>query len=144
MEFVEDVILAQSDTTAGFFSYDAKKLNMIKNSPPNKPLLQVSPSLKALNPRVPLQHKALARRTKATLACRNSQAWRVIQDPLTLNYLERLGVIYSTSANLSTQPYDYQIAFGLAQTIIEDRRGLYASQPSQILKLSKTRKKRLR
>ncbi|TSA86348.1 N6-threonylcarbamoyl adenosine t(6)A37 modification in tRNA [Helicobacter mehlei] len=136
--------LAQSDTTAGFFSYDAKKLNTIKNSPPNKPLLQVSPSLKALSPRVPPQHKALARRTKATLACRKSQAWRVIQDPLTLNYLERLGVIYSTSANLSAQNYDPKIALELAQVIIEDRRGLYASQPSQILKLSKTRKKRLR
>lgn len=141
------VILAQSDTTAGFFSQDAAKLNATKNSPPNKPLLQVLKDFKALKKRVPTPHRFLARRIKATLiypGTSGPQAFRVIQDAQTLAFLERLDAPFSTSANLHGMPYEPQVALELADIIVEDRRGLYASKPSLMIKFSRTRKRRLR
>ncbi|GMB95641.1 N6-threonylcarbamoyl adenosine t(6)A37 modification in tRNA [Helicobacter sp. NHP22-001] len=140
------VILAQSDTTIGFFSHDQDRLNATKNSPKNKRLLQVCAGFKDL-PRVPLKHRSLVRHKKATFVYKGKEGWRafrVVQDPLTLVFLERLGVVFSTSANLSGQGYEPQIALDLANTIIEDKRGLSPRKPSSIIKLGHARKRRLR
>ncbi|GMB91985.1 N6-threonylcarbamoyl adenosine t(6)A37 modification in tRNA [Helicobacter ailurogastricus] len=136
------VLLAQSDTTVGFFSHDQDQLNRAKNSPKNKPLLRVSACFKDL-PRVPPKHRRLVRRLKATFIYKG-QAFRVVQDPETLVFLKRLGIVFSTSANLSGQSHDPKIAFALADTIIEDRRGLAARSPSKIIKLGRSYKRRLR
>ncbi|WP_240328619.1 Sua5/YciO/YrdC/YwlC family protein [Helicobacter suis] len=141
------VILAQSDTTVGFFSHSADTLNRVKKSPPNKPLLQTLPSLKALPKRVPLHARSLVRRLKATFvypSAQGSKAFRVVYDPQVLLFLEQLGPLFSTSANLSAQAYNAEIAKQLADIIIEDSRGLAQKPSSKIIKLGRRRKRRLR
>ncbi|CRF48664.1 TsaC protein (YrdC domain) required for threonylcarbamoyladenosine t(6)A37 modification in tRNA [Helicobacter heilmannii] len=140
------VILAQSDTTIGFFSHDQDRLNATKNSPKNKRLLQVCAGFKDL-PRVPPKQRALVRRAKATFIYKNKEDWRafrVVQEPSVLVFLKRLDAVFSTSANLSGQGYEPQIALDLANTIIEDKRGLSPRKPSSIIKLGHARKRRLR
>ncbi|BEG58207.1 Sua5 YciO YrdC YwlC family protein [Helicobacter sp. NHP21005] len=140
------VILAQSDTTIGFFSHDQDRLNAAKNSPPTKKLLQVCTHFKDL-PRMPPKQRPLVRRKKATFIYKSKEGWqafRVVQDPSVLVFLERLGVVFSTSANLSGQGYEPQIALDLADTIIEDKRGLAACKPSAIIKVGHVRPRRLR
>ncbi|BCZ18302.1 Sua5 YciO YrdC YwlC family protein [Helicobacter sp. NHP19-003] len=140
------VILAQSDTTIGFFSPDCHRLNAAKHSPKNKLLLQVCPHFLDL-PRVPLKQRPLVRRKKATFVYKgreHGRAFRVVQDPSVLVFLKRLGVVFSTSANLSGQDYTPEIALDLADTIVEDERGLTPKEPSTIIKLGHAHKRRLR
>ncbi|WP_233704379.1 L-threonylcarbamoyladenylate synthase [Helicobacter cynogastricus] len=142
-----NIILMQSDTTAGFFSSNAHTLNRAKHSPQNKPLLQVLTSLRALPVRVPSIHRSFVRRARKTsfiYPTNPPQSYRVIQHSQAQYPLEILGQLYSTSANLSGKDFDLQWAHQTATIIIEDKRKLYQAPSSTIFKLSRTRKKRWR
>ncbi|WP_205588338.1 L-threonylcarbamoyladenylate synthase [Helicobacter vulpis] len=146
MQVQTRIILAQSDTTAGLFSTHARALNDIKHSPRHKPLLQVVESLHKLPVRVPSIHRHFVRHTRASCIYPTTppKAYRVVRDTQVRGFLRFFGALYSTSANLSGMDFDLQWAQEAAQIVLEDRRGLYKAPPSSIVKLSRTRKKRLR
>ena len=141
------IILAQTDTTVGFLSNDAKALQTIKKRPADKQFLKVYPSLKMLvddGHRVPSLHKTRVRRAKKTTFIINNQAIRVVKDDKHLLVLQKFGPLYSTSANKSAQAFDKEFCIINSDISIEDARGFYESQPSFLYALGKTKKRRIR
>jgi len=141
----DKVFLTQTDTTIGFVSQDAEKLTQIKQRPPHKHYIKAVNSLQTLKTftRVPQNHKNRVRRAnKTTFIMRNGQSYRVIQDKHHLLLLNRLKWAYTTSANLSDQPYDENFTKKVADVIIEPLNQTNVS--STIYKLGKTTMKRIR
>ncbi|AFI06174.1 hypothetical protein [Helicobacter cetorum] len=140
------VYLAQSDTTIGLLSKDSERLNTLKKRPKDKGVLIESHdfcTLKSLV-RVPIKFKNFVRRsTKTTFIYPNSKAVRVISGRHR-DFLKRFKTLYSTSANLTQQAYDKEVAFSLADVVISDERGLFESTSSKIFKLYKCKKVRIR
>jgi len=115
------VFLTQTDTTIGFVSQNAEKLTEIKQRPPHKHYIKAVNSLKTLKTftRVPSSHKNRVRRAKkTTFIMPNTYSYRVIRDPHHLLLLDRLKWAYTTSANLSDQPYDETFAKESADVVI--------------------------
>lgn len=139
------VFLTQTDTTIGFVSQDADKLTQIKQRPPHKHYIKAVNSLQTLKTftRVPKKHKNRVRRSKkTTFIMRNGQSYRIIQDKHHLILLNRLKWAYTTSANLSDQPYDEDFTRESADVIIEPLKQTNLS--SSIYKLGKHTMKRIR
>lgn len=139
------VFLAQSDTTVGLLSKDKRLLNKIKNRPLDKPCIECISSLDVKNIRVSQKYKNLVRRSsKKTFILPNGYSFRVVKEPHHLDFLKRFKSLYSTSANKSGEFFDKGFASKYADITIEDIRELYESTPSRVLKLGKTRLKRVR
>jgi len=141
----DKVFLTQTDTTIGFVSQDADKLTQIKQRPPHKHYIKAVNSLQTLKTftRVPKKHKNRVRRSKkTTFIMRNGQSYRIIQDKHHLILLNRLKWAYTTSANLSDQPYDEDFTRESADVIIEPLKQTNLS--SSIYKLGKHTMKRIR
>jgi tRNA A37 threonylcarbamoyladenosine synthetase subunit TsaC/SUA5/YrdC len=131
------VYLTQTDTTIGFVSQDAHRLNSIKQRPPHKHYIKAVDSLATLKAqtRIPTKHKNRLRRTrKCTFIFPDGASYRVIHDAKHLELISELGWAYTTSANLSDQPYDEQWARGAADIVIEPLEG--NTQPSKIYKIN--------
>ncbi|WP_104747987.1 Sua5 YciO YrdC YwlC family protein [Helicobacter cetorum] len=140
------VYLAQSDTTIGLLSKDSKRLNTLKKRPKDKSVLIESYDFSTLKSlvRVPNKFKNFIRRsTKTTFIYPNSKAVRVISGGHR-DFLKRFKTLYSTSANLTQQAYDKEIAFKLADVVISDERGLFESTSSKMFKIYKHKKMRVR
>jgi len=141
----ELVFLTQTDTTIGFVSQNAERLTKIKERPPHKHYIKALPSLKALKSftRIPTIHKNHLRRAKkTTFIMPSGHSYRLIQDKYRSLLLDRLGWAYTTSANLSSHPYDEKFAKDAVDVIITPLRE--KSQPSRIYRLGKKRLKRIR
>ena len=141
----DKVFLTQTDTTIGFVSQDADKLTQIKQRPPHKHYIKAVNSLQTLKTftRVPQKHKNRVRRAnKTTFIMINGQSYRVTQDKHHLLLLNRLKWAYTTSANLSNQPYDEEFTREAADIIIEPLNQTKLS--SSIYKLGKHTMKRIR
>ncbi len=138
------VFLAQTDTTVGFLSQDAKKLASIKRRPNTKPFLKNIFALKDLSLRVPKKHKKLLRRSKQTTFVIKNEAFRIAKPKAHSTLLEKLQWCYSTSANQSGESFSQAFAFDAADVIVINHEGLFESSPSKIIKLSNHTKKRLR
>lgn len=142
-----EVILAQTDTTVGFFSQNPNKLLEIKKRTQTKPFLKLYSNFKTFlndNNRVPHAKKNKVRRaTKTTFIVKN-QAFRIAPNKLSSSFFRKYLWGYSTSANLSGKSYDREFAQAFADIIIEDNNGLYECVSSKIIKLSNTKQKRLR
>lgn len=139
------VFLAQSDTTVGLLSLDKTKLNKIKNRPLDKPCIECISSLHVRNLRVPNRYKNLVRRAcKTTFILQNGHSFRVVKNSLHVNFLDKFKAIYSTSANETNKHFDFKFAYGVSDVIVEDKRGFFENPPSPILKLGKTKVKRIR
>ncbi len=139
--------LAQTDTTAGFLSQDAKKLAEAKKRSSAKPFLIAVDSFATLKKftRVPKRHKNLVRRAKkVTFVYPNNKALRVVKDRDHLTFLSKLSWAYSTSANRSGKDFDEEWARSIADVVVEDSRGLFAGRASRIVKLGKRRRGKLR
>lgn len=139
------IFLTQTDTTIGFVSQDADKLTQIKQRPPHKYYIKAVNSLQTLKTftRVPQNHKNRVRRAnKTTFIMINGQSYRVIQDKHHLLLLDRLKWAYTTSANLSDQPYDETFTKKVADVIVEPLNQNNLS--STIYKLGKYNIKRIR
>ena len=144
-QLTDKVFLTQTDTTIGFVSQDADKLTQIKQRPPHKHYIKAVNSLQTLKTftRVPKKHKNRVRRSKkTTFIMRNGQSYRIIQDKHHLLLLNRLKWAYTTSANLSDQPYDENFTREVADVIIEPLKQTNLS--SSIYKLGKHTMKRIR
>lgn len=133
------IYLAQTDTTAGFLSQNLEELNRLKNRPLNQPCLICISKFKMLKnfTRVPCKFKNLVRRAKkTTFIYPNSKAIRVVKDCDHAKFLDEIGWVYSSSANIHGQKFDLEFAKNSADVILDgDFKEL---PPSKIYKLSIT------
>ncbi len=140
------VILTQTDTTVGFLSQDAKRLEKIKMRPDNKPFLKVYADLRHLTHdiRIPLTHRHRVRSSRKTTFIVKDHAFRFVHEGEHSHLIKRYGWFYSTSANESGKRYDPMFCKSVCDWIIEDSRGLYEASASRIYKLNHARLKKLR
>jgi tRNA A37 threonylcarbamoyladenosine synthetase subunit TsaC/SUA5/YrdC len=116
-----NLYLTQTDTTIGFLSQDPNKIDKAKKRKPNKYYIKVVNSLETLKifSRVPNEHKNRVRRAKrTTFIMPNSLSFRVVRDTEHNLLLDRLGWVYSSSANLSGAEYDDGYARDNAEVIV--------------------------
>lgn len=138
------IFLAQSDTTAGFLSKDKDYIAIIKKRPKNKKILIESSSIVLIkqNNRIPkIISKAIRRAKKTTFILPNHKAFRIIRDNLHLQFLKPFGMLYSSSANLSSKPFSYDFAYKAADVVVLDKRGIHLDKPSSIFKARHSIKK---
>ena len=141
----DKVFLTQTDTTIGFVSQNAQKLDQIKQRPPHKHYIKTVNSLHTLQTfvRVPQAHKNRVRKAKkTTFIMPSGESYRVIKDKHHLLLLDRLKWAYTTSANLSGEVYDEAFARGAADVIIEPINE--SRSASKIYKLGKHTLRRIR
>jgi len=113
--------LTQTDTTIGFVSQDASKIDRAKKRLPNKHYIRVVNSLETLKTfiRVPQEHKNRLRRAKeTTFIMPNGLSFRVVKDTKHNILLNRVKWLYSSSANLSGAEYDELYAKDNAEVIV--------------------------
>lgn len=144
--FAGTVVLAQTDTTAGLLSRDGKRLNGVKGRRENQPLIRAVGDLKTLKSfaRVPQDHKNRVRRmNKTTFVFKNGESCRVIRGGHA-RFFERIGWSYTTSANPTGQAFDETWAKAKADLWVLTPQGLGEKPASKLVKLGKTRLKKLR
>ncbi len=140
------VYLTATDTTVGFVSQNAGRLDAIKGRPSHKHYITALPSLRALKQRTrtPARHRNRLRRARrTTFILPDGRSWRIIHDPRHHRLIQKLGWAYTTSANRSGGAYDEAWVREVADVVIEPL-NVTDSMPSTILKLSKTHLRQLR
>lgn len=144
---MEDIFLVQTDTTVGICSKDYQELNKIKQREPTQKCLVTLVSFKALKQetRVPKSFKNRVRRSQKTTFIYPSNAFRVVNEDSTYNQLlQRVGKLYSTSANLTGSSFQEDWARENSTILIENSAGFKEDTPSKIYKLSRKKLKRVR
>ena len=136
------VFLTSTDTAIGFVSKDSKALDRAKQRIGGKKYITAISSLKALNKRVPKKYKKLVRRAKkTTFIIDKNFSFRIIKNSNHNLLLNRLGLVYTTSANKSGEKFNLNYAHNNANIIIYP---LKNSNSSTIYKLGKSKIKRIR
>jgi tRNA A37 threonylcarbamoyladenosine synthetase subunit TsaC/SUA5/YrdC len=145
--YTQKIFLVQTDTTVGFLSQNAARLEHIKSRQGGKPFLRVFASLKAYKAsggRIPSVYRSQVRRAhKSTFVVKN-QAFRIVAEGPHHTFLQRFGWMFSTSANRSGEKFDRTFCEPNADIIVEDVGGLHESAASTILRLGRYRSRRLR
>ena len=140
------IFLTQTDTTIGFICQDPKKIDKAKKRKPNKYYIKVVNSLETLKTfsRVPNKHKNRVRRAKrTTFIMPNGLSFRVAKNTEHNLLLDRLGWVYSSSANLSGAEYDEAYAKDNAEVIVSFPKQTNG-QASRIYKLSQNNMRSIR
>jgi len=140
------VYLTATDTTVGFVSQNAARLDAIKRRSPEKQYITALPSLAALKTRtrIPPYHANRIRRSRrTTFIFPDGRSWRIIHDPRHRALIRRLDWAYTTSANRSGEAFDEPWAREAADVVIEPLTSRNAA-PSTILVLGKAHVRRLR
>jgi tRNA A37 threonylcarbamoyladenosine synthetase subunit TsaC/SUA5/YrdC len=117
----KQLFLTQTDTTIGFVSQDASKIDRAKKRLPDKHYIRVVNSLETLNSftRVPNAHKNRVRRAKqTTFIMPNGLSFRVVKGTEHNILLDRIKWLYSSSANLSGAVYDAEYAKDKAEVLV--------------------------
>ena len=145
MTIGELLFLSDTDTTLGFLSRSAARLDRAKERPSSKPYITVYPSLASMGRRhrIPTAFRKRVRRSRRqSFITPRGRSFRVVKDPRHLLLLKRLEWAYSSSANLSGRAYDEAYARSAADVVVEPlgRPGT----PSQILRLGRRRVRRVR
>ena len=142
------VYLVQTDTTVGFSSLNDEKLSTIKQRPTFKKILHTVDSFKTLNEhtRIPKNFRKKVRNSKkTTFIYPNTKSFRVVdKDSIFYDFIHKFGILYSTSANKTTESFDKNFALNGADVIVENKKGFFETKASSIIKLSKASLKRLR
>lgn len=142
------LFLAQTDTTVGFVSLSSETINRAKQRPVSQKVLQTFPSFKALREvtRVPKRHRSFVRRSKkTTFVLANGLAFRIVsKKSLHHSLLQSMGPLYSSSANVTKKSFNENDACFQSDVIVKDRRGFYEAEASEMFKLSRSDKKRMR
>lgn len=143
---MEQVILAQTDTTVGFLSQSPQRLQQIKMRDTSKPFLKVYADFKMLRKdiRIPPLHKRRVRYARKTTFIVKDQAFRYVDEANHSKVIERYGWLYSTSANESGKSYDKAFCQSFSDLIIEDYRGLSEKSASKIFRLTPLQTQQLR
>ena len=142
------VYLVQTDTTVGFSSLNDEKLSLIKQRPTSKKILHTVDSFKTLNQnaRVPKKFRKIVRNSKkTTYIYPNLKSFRLVnQNSKFYDFIHKFGILYSTSANKTTESFNKDFAISNADILVEDQRDFFETKASRILKISKKRLKILR
>ena len=141
-----NLYLTQTDTTIGFVSQDATKIDHAKRRLPHKHYIRVVDSLKTLQQftRVPQQHKNRVRRARCTtFIMPNGLSFRVVRDTEHNLLLNRMKWLFSSSANLSGAEYDEGYAKENAEVIVSFPNAK-VGQASKIYRLSQNNLKVIR
>jgi len=144
---LEKLTLIQTDTTVGFISKNSEILAKRKNRPTGKEFLKVIASFRELKNivRVPKKFRRKIRYSKkTTFIYKNSISVRVVKDGEHNRFLKKYGYFFSSSANISGDRFERDIAENLADIICEDKRGFFEITPSKIVKIEKNRAIRIR
>ncbi|MDD5716738.1 MAG: hypothetical protein PHW64_02960 [Sulfuricurvum sp.] len=143
---MDKVLLAQTDTTVGFLSQSAERLEKIKMRSGDKPFLKVYAELKIIRRdiRIPSSHKQRLRHASKTTFIVKNQAFRHVGDLEHARLITPYQWLYSTSANESGKSYNPDFCFSAADWIIEDHRGFSERSASRIYKLGRFRLRRIR
>ena len=141
------IYLAQTDTTAGFLSRDAKYINRVKRRDEETPLIATFSSFSSLKTisRVPQRFKKDIRRaSKTTYILPSALSFRVAKEPNHKAFLERFGYLFSSSANVHKKKFDLEFALASADIVVIDHRGVFDAPPSTILKINNVKKRKER
>lgn len=141
------LILVQTDTTVGFLSQDALALTIAKDRPFGKNFITVYrdlASLKKSGIRASNMHKNAIRRAKKTTFIIKNHSFRVAAPAVNSWLLQKTEWFYSTSANQSGMAFDRDFCESKSDIIIENSSRLTEQQPSRLIKLNQTKRRRLR
>ena len=142
------VYLVQTDTTVGFSSLSDEKLSLVKQRPLSKKILNTVDSFSNLskNTRIPKNFRKKVRNSKrTTFIYPNGHSFRIVDKSLQFyDFINKFGILYSTSANKTSKNFEKEFAHEVAQIIVEDKRGFFETTASKIIKLSKKRAKKIR
>ena len=143
---MKKVILAQTDTTVGFLSQDAKRLKSIKDRESHKPFITIYQDFRSLttNIRVPNSKKSSIRRSKKTTFIVKGNSFRVVRYTKHSSFLRDMSWSFSTSANRSKERFDREFCENSVDIIIEDKESLFEGKASKIYKINDKAIKRLR
>ena len=139
--------LVQTDTTVGFLSQDGAKLLHVKKRSTKKGFVTVYSDFKSFKKeknRISNTHKHYVRSAKKTTFISKNRASRIVSTGKHHNFLNNFSYMYSTSANLSGEQYSEEFAREKAEIIVQDIEGFNESRASKMIKLSNSRKVRLR
>ncbi|WP_456381574.1 Sua5 YciO YrdC YwlC family protein [Hydrogenimonas sp.] len=140
------VYLVQTDTTAGFLSCSARKLAEIKQRPLDKPFLRAVTRYAEISKigRVPPMHRKRVRRSERTsFILPNGHSFRVVTGGHA-NFVGKFGWCYTTSANLHGEPFDETYARKVCDVVVESKEGFSSDTPSEIWRLYRTGKVKIR
>jgi len=127
------VFLTSTDTAIGFISQSQEALDKAKQRVEGKKYIIALTSLKYIKKRVPKKYKNLVRRAKkTTFILSRNYSFRVIQDKKHKLLINRLGWIYTTSANRSGEEFNLDYAIENSDVIVYNLR---ENSPSTILQL---------
>ena len=142
------VYLVQTDTTVGFSSLNDEKLSCIKQRPTSKKILHTVDSFKTLNEntRVPKNFRKKVRNSKkTTFIYPNTKSFRVVDKNCDFyGFINKFGILYSTSANKTTESFEKNFAINGADIVVENKKGFYETKASSIVKISKKTMKKIR
>ena len=142
------VYLVQTDTTVGFSSSSDEKLSLVKQRPLSKKILNTVDSFSTLNKntRIPKKFRKNVRNSKkTTFIYPNGNSFRVVDKSLEFyDFINKFGILYSTSANKTSKNFEKEFAYKVAQIIVQDKKGFFETKASNLIKLSKKRLKKLR
>ncbi|EDZ62414.1 hypothetical protein SMGD1_0460 [Sulfurimonas gotlandica GD1] len=141
------VILTQTDTTVGFLSQDASKLQEIKSRNSSKPFIKVYKNFKSLlasGHRIPDRYKNTIRRSDKTTFIVKNRAFRVAETSLYSQILRNSTWHYSTSANESGKNFDREFCTKKADIIVENKDGLSQNNSSSLYIVNHKKRKKIR
>ncbi len=142
------VYLVQTDTTVGFSSADDEKLSAIKKRPKSQKILQTVDSFYELqkNTRVPKKFRRRVRNSnKISYIYPNGKSFRLIdKKSLFYDFISKFGSLYSTSANITKNNFEYEYAFKKSDVIVFSKDGFSEKNSSSIYKISKNKIKKIR
>ncbi len=130
----------------GFLSVDKHRLNSTKHRNKEQPLLQEVSGFAELSARIPKIHRKLVRNiSQTTIIAPNSYSFRVVSKGTAHEkFIQKFTAIYSTSANKHGEKFDMDWAKTKADIVVYDRQDFVELEPSTIIKLGKTKLKRIR
>lgn len=140
------VYLVQTDTTVGFLSKSAENLAAIKRRPVQKPFLRAVARLSYLVEigRPPRRFAKEIRRSRGvSYILPNSQSFRLVTGEHR-DFVDRFRWCYSTSANLHGEPFDEAFAKDACDVVVESKDGFHTAKPSDIWRLGKRKKVKIR
>ena len=139
------IYLAQTDTTAGFLSKDFREINLAKNRDENTPCLIEVAKFSTLQSfvRVPNKFKNQIRKSKkTTFIYPNKMSFRVVKASSHADFIASHEWLYSSSANLHNQKFDFNVAKNLADIVVDTE--FCEKTPSKIYQISRRRIKKIR
>ena len=142
------VYLVQTHTTVGFSSSSDEKLSIIKQRSITKKILNTVDSFDTLckNTRVPKKFRKKVRNSKkTTFIYPNKMSFRVIpKNSNFFDFIHKFGILYSSSANKTTENFNKEFAIEQADILVETKKGFYETEASRIIKLLRKKSKKIR